>query len=95
MRSSAKVYEFSTETLFFGRQDAMQRTTLVPISEYVASRAGATPSSEMRLLEIACGTGRLHTYIKVGGARAAGRGPPSGPRQNGLCLTHGRGEQHW
>lgn len=32
---SASVYETSTETLFLGRQDAMQRMTLVPM------RAGA------------------------------------------------------
>lgn len=30
---SAKVYEASTESLFLGRQDAMQRSTLVPISQ--------------------------------------------------------------
>lgn len=29
---SAAVYEHSTETLFFGRQDSMQRTSLVPIA---------------------------------------------------------------
>lgn len=33
--SSAKVYETSTETLFVGRQDAMQRQTLVPISDFM------------------------------------------------------------
>jgi len=30
--ASADVYEVSTETLFVGRQDAMQRGTLVPIT---------------------------------------------------------------
>ena len=31
---SAEVYEVSTETLFLGRQDAMQRTALVPLAEW-------------------------------------------------------------
>jgi hypothetical protein len=67
------VYEFSTEVLFFGRQDAMQRTSLLPVVEFMA---GKEPRS-MRLLEVAAGTGRFHTYIKVGAAgrwAAPGRG---------------------
>ena len=60
---SAKVYEVSTETLFLGRQDAMQRQTLVPLHKYVMSRpAGA---AGLRALEIAAGTGRFATFIKV------------------------------
>ena len=31
---SADVYETSTETLFLGRQDAMQRQTLLPLAEH-------------------------------------------------------------
>ncbi|GAX75101.1 hypothetical protein CEUSTIGMA_g2545.t1 [Chlamydomonas eustigma] len=59
---SADVYEHSTETLFFGRQDAMQRSSLVPISEYISSCG--KPASELKLLEVAAGTGRFHTFIK-------------------------------
>ena len=60
---SAKVYEVSTETLFLGRQDAMQRQTLVPLHKYVMSRpVGATG---LRALEIAAGTGRFATFTKV------------------------------
>ena len=32
---SAQVYETSTETLFVGRQDAMQRLTLLPVAEFM------------------------------------------------------------
>lgn len=32
---SAAVYETSTEALFFGRQDAMQRTSLLAIHEWL------------------------------------------------------------
>uniref|UniRef100_A0A7S3QSN1 Methyltransferase type 11 domain-containing protein n=1 Tax=Dunaliella tertiolecta TaxID=3047 RepID=A0A7S3QSN1_DUNTE len=59
---SAGIYDHSTEVLFVGRQDAMQRSALVPISEFIA-RSGL-PVSEMKLLEVGAGTGRFHTFIK-------------------------------
>lgn len=60
---SAKVYEVSTETLFLGRQDAMQRQTLVPLHAFMAGRM---PNGRgTRLLEVAAGTGRFATFIKV------------------------------
>ncbi len=43
-----------------GRQDAMQRTALVPISQHLAGR----PLQGVRLLEVAAGTGRFHTFLK-------------------------------
>ncbi|KXZ46713.1 hypothetical protein GPECTOR_41g677 [Gonium pectorale] len=62
---SASVYEHSTETLFFGRQDAMQRTGLLPIADFVReAEAQGRPASSLRLLEVAAGTGRFHTFIK-------------------------------
>lgn len=57
---SAKVYESSTETLFVGRQDAMQRTTLLLMEE---AMRGKDPS-QMSVLEVACGTGRFATFVK-------------------------------
>jgi len=51
---SAEVYETSTETLFLGKQDAMQRMTLLPFKN-------ATPKT---ILEVACGTGRFGTFIR-------------------------------
>jgi len=62
--SSAKAYEYTTETLFSGTQDAMQRQGFVSISEFVSLRKGIKEESEIDLLEVACGTGRLHTFIK-------------------------------
>jgi ubiquinone/menaquinone biosynthesis C-methylase UbiE len=56
---SAKVYETSTETLFVGRQDAMQRVSLLPLRNVAGFRQGAP-----RILEIACGTGRFATFIR-------------------------------
>ena len=57
---SAGVYETSTETLFLGQQDAMQRQTLVPLAKHLKGK----DTSSMRLLEVAAGTGRFATFIK-------------------------------
>mmetsp|Transcript_151888 Transcript_151888/g.487445 ORF Transcript_151888/g.487445 Transcript_151888/m.487445 type:complete len:530 (+) Transcript_151888:100-1689(+) len=65
---SAEVYETSTETLFLGRQDAMQRSTLVHISRFLdrwrAEGIGAHAGLQPRILEIACGTGRVMTFVR-------------------------------
>jgi ubiquinone/menaquinone biosynthesis C-methylase UbiE len=56
---SAAVYETSTETLFLGKQDAMQRASLIPLQglERVVGRP-------LRILEVACGTGRFGTFLR-------------------------------
>lgn len=59
---SAKVYEFSTESLFFGSQDAMQRQALVPLKFWMDKQA--TPKKDMKVLEIAGGTGRFMTFFR-------------------------------
>jgi len=66
---SANVYETSTETLFLGRQDSMQRTSLPPIVELSKQFAstntkGKIANRPMRVLEIACGTGRFMTFVR-------------------------------
>ena len=55
---SAETYEVSTESLFLGRQDAMQRQTLVPLKKHFTTEAPE------RILEVACGTGRLATFTR-------------------------------
>lgn len=57
---SAGVYETSTETLFVGRQDAMQRTTLLLLSDALESK----DPSQVSALEVGCGTGRFATFVK-------------------------------
>eukprot|EP00961_Rhodomonas_salina_P126956 1711497-Rhodomonas_salina.3 len=42
----------------------MQRQGLVSISEFVALNKGIKDEEELSLLEVACGTGRQHTFIK-------------------------------
>ena len=57
---SAGVYETSTETLFLGQQDAMQRTTLVPLSKHLKGK----DLTSTKIMELACGTGRFATFVK-------------------------------
>jgi ubiquinone/menaquinone biosynthesis C-methylase UbiE len=57
--TSAERYESSTETLFLGRQDAMQRQTLVPLLK--KAKEEAPPQT---ILEVACGTGRFGTFVR-------------------------------
>lgn len=61
-QDSADVYETSTETLFLGRQDAMQRTALPPLVSY--SKEMRSTDNPLKVLEIACGTGRFLTFIR-------------------------------
>lgn len=59
-KDSADVYEVSTETLFLGRQDAMQRTSLPALMD----RAKQVRDRPMKVLEVACGTGRFMTFAR-------------------------------
>jgi len=67
-KRSADVYETSTETLFLGKQDAMQRTSLPPIVQFSKNyRNNASKEEEgkpMKVLEVACGTGRFMTFLR-------------------------------
>jgi ubiquinone/menaquinone biosynthesis C-methylase UbiE len=56
---SANVYETSTETIFFGRQDAQQRTSLTPLQNLKGVNG-----RPLRILEVACGTGRFGTFVR-------------------------------
>lgn len=60
-RASADAYEVSTETLFVGRQDAMQRLALVGIRDQVGEN-GAVDNAPT-VVEIGAGTGRLATFV--------------------------------
>jgi ubiquinone/menaquinone biosynthesis C-methylase UbiE len=65
--TSAERYEVATETLFLGRQDSMQRQTLVPIrKKYRANQSSSSPppAPPRAMLEVACGTGRFATFAR-------------------------------
>ena len=63
---SARNYEATTETLFTGRQDAMQRQTLIPMLKHF-QRHKQQPSSalsQLNILEVGAGTGRFATFLR-------------------------------
>eukprot|EP00466_Bigelowiella_natans_P013851 jgi/Bigna1/89480/estExt_fgenesh1_pg.C_500028 len=61
--NSAEIYEHMTEIIFSGKQDSMQRTTLVPFAEFMDKQTEST-TLPPKVLEIAAGTGRFATFLK-------------------------------
>ncbi|MBA3392574.1 MAG: class I SAM-dependent methyltransferase [Deltaproteobacteria bacterium] len=60
---SAEVYELGVELLFRGTADVMRRQIIPPITRHVRASAGAR---QLRLLDVACGTGRtLHQIART------------------------------
>lgn len=60
---SAEVYELGVELLFRGTADVMRRQIIPPITELVREVGGA---DKVRLLDVACGTGRtLHQIART------------------------------
>jgi ubiquinone/menaquinone biosynthesis C-methylase UbiE len=59
-RRSAQLYDFQVEVLFGGSADLMRRQALAPIARHVSGRR----HSELRLLDVACGTGRFLAQVK-------------------------------
>jgi ubiquinone/menaquinone biosynthesis C-methylase UbiE len=57
---SARIYDFQVETLFSGTADAMRRQALVPIAAHMRGR----DQRHLRLVDIACGTGRFLSFVK-------------------------------
>lgn len=57
---SADLYDFQVDVLFNGSADAMRRQALLPIGDFLKERR----QSELRLLDVATGTGRFLRSIK-------------------------------
>ena len=57
---SAKLYDIQVEILFSGSANAMRRQCLVPLSQFMAGR----DQRRVRLLDVACGTGRFLRFVK-------------------------------
>ncbi|HEY2387664.1 MAG TPA: methyltransferase domain-containing protein [Candidatus Binatia bacterium] len=60
-RRSAELYDLAVELLFAGTSDVMRRQVIPPVSRYLAG-AG---EREVRLLDVACGTGRTLAQLAV------------------------------
>jgi len=60
---SAEVYELGVELLFRGTADVMRRQIIPPVTRFVRAAGGA---AQLRLLDVACGTGRtLHQLART------------------------------
>lgn len=57
---SAELYDFQVDVLFNGATDAMRRQALLPIADFCQGRRIA----DLRLVDIACGTGRFLAGVK-------------------------------
>lgn len=58
---SARIYDVQVETLFYGAASAMRRMAMRPIAEFMAGR----DQRRVKLLDVACGTGRLLREIRL------------------------------
>jgi ubiquinone/menaquinone biosynthesis C-methylase UbiE len=58
-RRSAELYDLAVELLFAGTSDVMRRQVIPPISRFLGNAAG----TDVRLLDVACGTGRALAQI--------------------------------
>ncbi len=59
-QASAKLYDMQVEVLFTGAANAMRRQALVPLAEYMKNK----DQRRLRLLDVACGTGRFLRFVK-------------------------------
>jgi ubiquinone/menaquinone biosynthesis C-methylase UbiE len=59
--ASARLYDVQVETLFYGVANVMRRAALPFIADALAGR----DQREVRLLDVACGTGRLLRQIRL------------------------------
>ncbi len=61
---SANLYDLQVEILFNGTADAMRRRILAPLKEGLKTFA-AVPPKEIRVLDVACGTGRTLKMVRA------------------------------
>jgi ubiquinone/menaquinone biosynthesis C-methylase UbiE len=60
-RRSAELYDLGVEILFLGMADVMRRQVIPPLTRFLAVR----PGQELRVLDVACGTGRTLLQIAI------------------------------
>jgi ubiquinone/menaquinone biosynthesis C-methylase UbiE len=58
---SARLYDVQVETLFLGSANLMRRSALRPIAEFLRGR----DQRQLKLLDVACGTGRLLRQVRL------------------------------
>jgi len=60
--TSAALYDLQVELLFGGSADAMRRRVIPPVVQFARER-NSSPAEPLRLLDVACGTGRLLSML--------------------------------
>lgn len=58
---SARLYDVQVDTLFYGSANAMRRTAIRPLAEFLDGK----DQRRMALLDVACGTGRLLRDVRL------------------------------
>lgn len=61
---SANLYDLQVEILFSGSADAMRRRILAPLKQGVEAFS-STPPQKLKVLDVACGTGRTLKFIRA------------------------------
>lgn len=63
--TSANLYDVQVELVFGGKADAMRRRILAPLQRSLAQRFESIPTQDIRLLDLACGTGRTLLQLRA------------------------------
>ncbi|XFA71943.1 class I SAM-dependent methyltransferase [Thermosynechococcaceae cyanobacterium Okahandja] len=66
--TSANLYDVQVEILFGGTADAMRRRVIAPIAQHLHAQP---PGQPLRILDVACGTGRTLKQLRYGFPKAA------------------------
>jgi ubiquinone/menaquinone biosynthesis C-methylase UbiE len=62
---SANLYDIQVELLFGGKADAMRRRILAPLKSGIAASFPQTSPQAIRILDVACGTGRTLSQLQA------------------------------
>lgn len=68
---SANLYDLQVEILFGGMADAMRRRVLAPLKQAVQASFSAVPPQQVKILDLACGTGRTLKQLRATFPQAA------------------------
>lgn len=92
--TSANLYDLQVEILFGGTADPMRRRILAPLKQGLQAFA-SVPAQQIRILDVACGTGRTLKLLRAGFPKASLFGADLSPaylRKANQLLSQNPGE---